>query len=80
MSQANRWSVSYARSIVTGLRSLLRFLYFAGYIEVSLADTVPSVARWQLGSVRKPSARKPQHYRNGVEAQVDWYDADADIE
>jgi site-specific recombinase XerD len=39
--------------LVTGLRSLLRFLYIDGVIEMPLADAVPSVACWSLSGVPK---------------------------
>lgn len=40
-----------AKSLVTALRSLLRFLHVAGQVPVGLAAAVPSVAGWGLASL-----------------------------
>lgn len=44
-------SVGSAKLLVTGLRSLLRFLHVDGRIEVSLAAVVPAVAGWRGGAL-----------------------------
>jgi integrase/recombinase XerD len=44
-------SVGAAKFIVCGLRSLLRYLYVAGHIGVSLDAAVPSAAGWRLAGV-----------------------------
>jgi integrase/recombinase XerD len=46
-----------ATLLVTGLRSLLRFLFLAGHLEVDLASAVPRVAHWGGGSL--PRALSP---------------------
>ena len=46
-----------ARLLVTGLRSLVRFLFLAGHLEVDLASAVPGVAHWGGGSL--PRAVSP---------------------
>ena len=46
-----------AKATVTGLRSLLRFLYLDGQITVPLAGAVPSAACWQLAAL--PRAVSP---------------------
>lgn len=43
----------WAKKVTTSLRSLLRFLFVEGLIGVSLANTVPSAAGWQLASLPK---------------------------
>jgi integrase/recombinase XerD len=48
-----RVSACSAKAIVTGLRSLLRFLQLEGLIDRDLADAVPSVAKWRLASLVK---------------------------
>jgi integrase/recombinase XerD len=44
----NTWS---AKAMVTAVRALLRFLHVAGWVPVSLAGAVPSVAGWRLASL-----------------------------
>jgi integrase/recombinase XerD len=44
-------SVGSAKLLVTGLRSLLRFLHVDGRIEVPLAAVVPAVAGWRGGAL-----------------------------
>jgi integrase/recombinase XerD len=51
LRQSRRTSVGSAKSAVTGLRSLLRFLYLEGLIDRDLAIAVPSVANWRLASL-----------------------------
>jgi site-specific recombinase XerD len=53
VSYAQPSSACYVRLIVTGLRSLFRFLYITGYIQRPLGGAVRSVAHWQLTSVPK---------------------------
>jgi len=52
-----RRGVASAKATVTGLRSLLRFLYLDGQIPVPLAGAVPSAACWQLAAL--PRAVSP---------------------
>jgi integrase/recombinase XerD len=40
-----------AKAMVTAVRALLRFVHVAGYVPVSLAAAVPSVAGWRLASL-----------------------------
>lgn len=49
--RSGRRGVSSAKTLTSGLRSLLSFLYLAGWVRVSLAPAVPSVAGWRLGSL-----------------------------
>jgi len=44
----NTWS---AKAMVTGLRSLLRFLHVSGLVPTSLVGAVPTVASWRNGSL-----------------------------
>jgi integrase/recombinase XerD len=53
LRQSRRGSVCSAKAIVTGLRSLLRFLHLDGPIDRDLAVSVPSVAQWRLASLVK---------------------------
>jgi site-specific recombinase XerD len=47
-----RWrSPGDGRSMVTALRSLLRYLHVAGRVPDSLASAVPSVPGWKFGSL-----------------------------
>ena len=48
VSQRRKWS---AKSLVTALRSLLRFLHVAGHAPAGLAAAVPAVAGWGLRSL-----------------------------
>jgi site-specific recombinase XerD len=50
---SRRSSVFSAKAVVTGLRSLLRFLHLQGLIDRDLAVAVPSVANWRLASLVK---------------------------
>jgi integrase/recombinase XerD len=43
--------------LVTGLRSLLRFLHVDGVIDRPLAEAVPSVANWSLSGLPKALSR-----------------------
>jgi site-specific recombinase XerC len=52
-----RRDVASAKATVTGLRSLLRFLYLDGQITVPLSGAVPSAACWQLAAL--PRAVSP---------------------
>ena len=49
----NTWS---AKAMVTGLRSLLRFLHVAGLVPVPLVGAVPSVASWRGASLPRALA------------------------
>jgi site-specific recombinase XerD len=46
-----RRSVGSAKLVVTGLRSLLRFLHLTGRMEADLASAVPAVAGWRGASL-----------------------------
>ena len=48
---SGRHGVSWAKTLTSGLRSLLGFLHVAGWVPVPLAAAVPSVAGWRLGSL-----------------------------
>jgi integrase/recombinase XerD len=48
---AARRSIADAKSMVTGLRSLLRFLFVTGRIAQPLADAVPTVANRKLATL-----------------------------
>lgn len=50
-----------AKLMVTGLRSLLRFLHVEGVLEESLTGAVPSVAAWRLAGL--PRALEPGQVR-----------------
>jgi len=52
-----RRGVASAKATVTGLRSLLRFLYLDGQITAPLSGAVPSAACWQLAAL--PRAVSP---------------------
>jgi integrase/recombinase XerD len=52
-----RRGVASAKATVTGLRSLLRFLYLDGQITAPLTGAVPSAACWQLAAL--PRAVSP---------------------
>lgn len=45
-----------ATVLVTGLRSLLRFLHLAGYTDRPLAQAVPTATVWAAGSLPRPLA------------------------
>lgn len=49
--QLARRGVSSAKTLISGLRSLLRFLHVTGWVPVSLVSAVPSVAGWRLSSL-----------------------------
>lgn len=55
---ARRRCIGSTKHIVTGLRSLLRFLHVAGH-AAALADSVPTVAGWRGGAL--PRALPPAH-------------------
>jgi integrase/recombinase XerD len=44
-------SVGSAKYVVCGLRSLLRYLYVSGHIDIALDAAVPTVAGWRLAGV-----------------------------
>ena len=49
--RSGRRGGSSAKTLTSGLRSLLWFLHVAGWVPVPLAPTVPSVAGWRLASL-----------------------------
>jgi integrase/recombinase XerD len=51
VSQAQRRSPGDMRSLVSGVRSLLRFLHLTGRVAQPLASAVPSVPGWRFGSL-----------------------------
>jgi integrase/recombinase XerD len=51
--ECGRRAVGSAKATVTGMRSLLRFLYLEARTPTLLAAAVPSVACWQLASLPK---------------------------
>lgn len=51
--QAHERSRGYALSVVTGLRSFLRFARYRGYIETDLGAALPRVANWKLTGLPK---------------------------
>jgi site-specific recombinase XerD len=51
-------SIGYAKSRVSRLRSLLRFLYVEGQTPTPLAEAVPAIAGWRLSQL--PKALEPQ--------------------
>jgi integrase/recombinase XerD len=53
-----RRGVAWSRTLTSGLRSLLRYLYLSGRVPVGLARAVPSVAGWRLASL--PRALEPE--------------------
>jgi integrase/recombinase XerD len=54
---ASRKRPRSAGRLVTGLRSLLRFLYVDGVIDRPLAEAVPSVPSWSLSGLPKTLSR-----------------------
>jgi len=46
LAESTRRSVASTKSVVTGLRSLLRFFHVAGITEASLVGAVPTVSGW----------------------------------
>ena len=52
LCEARRFRTSKAASLLTSvLRSLLRFMQYRGYIDRSLATSVPAVAHWSMASI-----------------------------
>ena len=51
MDEATRRRTWSAKSMVTALRSLLRFLHVSGHVPAGLAAAVPAVAGWGLQSL-----------------------------
>jgi len=56
---AGRRGVEAAKTLTSGLRSLLVFLHLSGRVPVALAGAVPSVAGWRLSSL--PRGLEPEH-------------------
>lgn len=50
-AQCRDHSVGWAKNLVTGLRSLLRFLHVRGYLDLPLWAAVPPVAGWRGGAL-----------------------------
>ena len=53
-----RRGVAWAKTLTSGLRSLLVFLHVAGWVSVPMAQAVPSVAGWRLSSL--PRGLEPE--------------------
>jgi integrase/recombinase XerD len=53
-----RRGVAWAKTLTSGLRSLLVFLHVAGWVSVPLVHAVPSVAGWRLSSL--PRGLEPE--------------------
>jgi integrase/recombinase XerD len=53
-----RRGVAWAKTLTSGLRSLLVFLHVAGWVAVSLVQAVPSVAGWRLSSLPRGLERE----------------------
>lgn len=51
--QANRITTKRATTVVTALRSFLRYLLYRGAITADLAACVPTIATWSLSTVPK---------------------------
>jgi len=56
LDRARRVRRSYAKSMVTALRSFLRYLQQRGAIEAGIATAVPGVANWRLSHLPKALA------------------------
>jgi integrase/recombinase XerD len=56
--RSGRRSTAAAKTLTSGLRSLLVFLHVAGWVPAPLAGAVPSVAGWRLSSL--PRALEPE--------------------
>lgn len=56
LAECTTRKVGSAKSIVCGLRSLLRYLYVSGRTEAQLAAAVPKVAGWRLAGVKPANA------------------------
>jgi integrase/recombinase XerD len=54
-----RRGVAWAKTLTSGLRSLLVFLHVAGWVAVPLVAAVPSAAGWRSSSL--PRALEPEH-------------------
>src|SRR5688572_30674067 len=53
LRRSRRGSISSSKAVVTGLRSLLRFLHVEGLIDRDLAVAVAPAANWRLASLVK---------------------------
>ncbi len=49
--RSGRLGGASAKTLTSGLRSLLRYLHLAGWVPIGLAQAVPSVAGWRLASL-----------------------------
>jgi site-specific recombinase XerD len=50
---AHQHSPSYARAMLKGMRSFLRYLYYKQLIDIDLSQTVPKVAVWSFSTLPK---------------------------
>jgi integrase/recombinase XerD len=64
--RSGRRAPATGQLLTSGLRSLLRFLHLAGWVQVPLAGAVPSVAGWRLSAL--PRALEPGQVRRLLEA------------
>ena len=62
--RSRRVGVAAAKTLTSGVRSLLVFLHVAGWVPASLAGAVPSVAGWRLSSL--PRALEAEQVRRLV--------------
>lgn len=63
---AKAQSHSYAKRMVTALRSLFRFMRLDGRIQVDMAACVPTVADWRLSTV--PKSLRPEEVERLLES------------
>lgn len=61
VAESKRSSTAVMKNVVTGLRSLLRFMFAKRLTSRQLVDAVPSVAGWQMTSL--PRALEPGQVR-----------------
>jgi integrase/recombinase XerD len=53
-----RRGIAWAKTLTSGLRSLLVFLHVAGWVAMPLVQAVPSVAGWRLSSLPRGLERE----------------------
>ena len=56
--RVGRHGIAWAKSFISGLRSLLVFLHVTGRVAGPLVDSVPSVASWRLSSLPRGLERE----------------------
>ena len=61
-----RRGVAWAKTLVSGMRSLLVFLHVTGRVSVSLAAAVPTAAGWRLSSL--PRGLEAEHVARVLES------------